>query len=193
MDMSTDSIAIEDTQSWLRRAVIGLNLCPFAKAVDVKQQIHYAVTHAIQIPELLQVLECELHALAQSQPSERDTTLLIAVDGFSEFLEFNALLIRADRLLVDLGYEGVFQIASLHPRYQFAGTDENDITNYTNRSPYPTLHLLREQSIDRAVNAFPHAESIYETNMETMERLGLNGWNAMGLEPRLNRSVREEN
>ena len=180
----TDAQVVEDTRHWLRQAVIGLNLCPFAKSVDVKNQVHYAVSRAVGFKDLLADLKSELNDLAGLVASARDTTLLIAPDGFSEFMEFNDLLGEADRLLVKLGFEGVFQIASLHPHYQFAETDPHDITNFTNRAPYPTLHLLREESIDRAVQAFPHAEAIFEVNMATMKRLGRSGWDALGVQAR---------
>ncbi len=173
--------AIDDTRVWLERAVIGLNLCPFAKSVHVKGQIHYAVSRA-QTPEaFLQDLICELKGLLALDPAVRDTTLLIATDCLADFLDFNDFLAQADQALVDLELDGVLQIANLHPDYQFAGTVADDITNYTNRSPYPTLHLLREDSIDRAVAAFPEAEAIFEKNMETMERIGPEGWAALGV------------
>lgn len=176
-----DAVVIEDTRRWLRRAVIGLNLCPFAKSVDVKDQVHYAVSHSVGFKDLLADLTAELNALAALDAAERDTTLLIAPDGLADFLEFNDFLAQANRLLAKMGYEGIFQIASLHPQYQFADAPLDAITNCTNRSPYPTLHLLREDSIDRAVKAFPHAEAIFETNMRTMERLGADGWSALGV------------
>lgn len=176
---STDAAVIEDTRRWLRRAVIGLNLCPFAKSVDVKDQVHYAVTRNVGFKDLLADLKQELNALAALDATERDTTLFIAPDGLVDFLEFNDFLAQANRLLAKLGYDGIFQIASLHPQYQFADAPQDAITNCTNRSPYPTLHLLREDSIDRAVKAFPHAEAIFETNMRTMERLGPDGWSAL--------------
>ena len=174
-----DALVVEDTRRWVQRAVIGLNLCPFAKSVEVKQQVRYVVSHAKTAKRLLADLKRELQALVAADPAELDTTLLIAPDGFGEFLDFNDLLERADQLLVALDLDGVLQIASLHPQYQFADTEEDDITNYTNRSPYPTLHLLREESVDRAVAAFPHAEAIFETNIETMRRLGPAGWAAL--------------
>ncbi len=176
-------VVIEDTRVWLERAVIGLNLCPFAKSVHVKGQIHYAVSQAETPQALLQDLIFELKALQAHTPSERDTTLLVAPDCLADFLDFNDFLAKADRALVDLELDGVLQIASLHPQYQFAGTAEDDVTNYTNRSPYPTLHLLREASIDRAVEAFPEAETIFEKNMETMTELGSEGWVALGVGP----------
>ena len=177
----TTQMAIDDTRVWLERAVIGLNLCPFAKSVHVKRQIHYVVSRAQTAQALLQDLIVELKALLDSAPAARDTTLLIAPDCLADFLDFNDFLAKADQALLDLELEGVLQIANLHPDYQFAGTRADDITNYTNRSPYPTLHLLREDSIDRAVDAFPEAETIFEKNMETMERLGADGWAALGV------------
>lgn len=176
-----DNAVVEDTRRWVQRAVIGLNLCPFAKSVEVKDQVRYAISHATRAKALLADLKRELLHLVDTDPTTLDTTLLIAPDGFADFLEFNDLLARADQLLVDLDLDGVLQIASLHPKYQFADTEPDDITNYTNRAPYPTLHLLREESVDRAVAAFPNPEAIFETNMQTMKRLGTEGWNALDL------------
>jgi hypothetical protein len=172
---------VADTQRWLERAVIGLNLCPFAKSVHVKGQVHYAVSQANNLRDLLVDLIHELNGLVALDASERDTTLLVAPNCLADFLDFNDFLAEADQALVDLDLDGVLQIASLHPQYQFAGTAADDVTNFTNRSPYPTLHLLREDSIDRAVAAFPQAEAIYEVNMRTMERLGPEGWAALGV------------
>lgn len=177
-----DAQVVEDTRRWLHRAVIGLNLCPFAKSVDVKGLVHYAVTRSVGFKDLLTDLKLEFNALAALEDTVRDTTLFIAPDGLQDFLEFNDFLSHANRLLSKLGFEGVFQIASLHPQYQFADAQPDAITNFTNRSPYPTLHLLREASIDRAVKAFPHAEAIFETNMRTMERIGHEGWAALGVD-----------
>ena len=176
-----DALVIADTQRWVQRAVIGLNLCPFAKSVEVKKQVRYVVSHATRTKPLLIDLKRELLELIATDPAILDTTLLVAPEGFSDFLEFNELLERADKLLVELDLDGVLQIASLHPQYQFAGTEPDDITNFTNRAPYPTLHLLREESVDRAVAAFPNAEAIYETNMQTMKDLGAEGWAALGV------------
>jgi len=137
------------------------------------------VSHATTWQDLLQDLIVELKNLVATDAKLRDTTLLIAPNCLHDFLDYNDFLYDADRALVDLELDGVLQIASLHPRYQFAGTVEDDITNFTNRSPYPTLHLLREDSIDRAVAAFPNPESIFEANMQTMERLGPGDWAAL--------------
>jgi hypothetical protein len=177
-----DARVVEDTRRWVQRAVIGLNLCPFAKSVEAKGLVRYVVSHASGAKPLLADLKRELLALVAADPVALDTTLLVAPDGFAEFLEFNDLLERADKLLVDLDLDGVLQIASLHPQYQFADTGPDDITNFTNRAPYPTLHLLREDSVDRAVAAFPHAEAIFETNMQTMQDLGPQGWAALGVD-----------
>jgi uncharacterized protein len=176
----------EDTRRWLERAVIGLNLCPFAKAVHVKGQVHYAVSDATDAAGLRRDLVAELSALAAANPQVRDTTLVIAPDAFPDFLDFNDFLAEADAALAELGLEGTIQIASFHPQFQFGGTAPDDITNHTNRAPYPTLHLIREASIDRAVQSFPQAEAIYEVNMATLEKLGHAGWAALdvGATPR---------
>jgi len=178
-------IAAQDTQRWLERAVIGLNLCPFAKAVHVKNQVHYAVTAATAPDALLTLLATELLALADIDPEVRDTTLLVMPDAFPDFLDFNDFMAEADTVLARLDLDGTLQIAPFHPQFQFAGTLDDDITNYTNRAPYPTLHLIREASIDRAVQAFPEAEAIYEVNMDTLEQLGLTGWQALDVGPTL--------
>jgi len=181
----TDSDAAEaivtETKTWLERAVIGLNLCPFAKSVFVKKQVRYALTAASTADELLAELEHELNRLAETDPAELDTTLLIHPQAMTDFLDYHFFLAEVDALNRNLGYDGVFQIASLHPNYEFSGSEPDDIANFTNRSPYPTLHLLRESSIDRAVAAFPDAADIFERNIETMEQLGHDGWKKLWL------------
>lgn len=167
---------IKATQDWLIKAVIGLNLCPFAKSVHIKKQIRYVVSEARNTEALLEDLAKELEYLAEASPNKTDTTLLIHPYVLQDFLEYNDFLDLADNLLEDMQLDGELQIASFHPDYQFADTEFDDITNFTNRSPYPTLHLIREDSIDKAVEAFPEAEAIYETNMATMKKLGLTGW-----------------
>jgi hypothetical protein len=176
---ATEAQVVDDTRRWLERAVIGLNLCPFAKAVHVKGQVHYAVSAATDWNELLADLALELDALLAYDASVRETTLLIAPQALTDFFEFTGFLAEADRLLQQRGLAGVVQLASFHPRYQFAGTEAGDITNFTNRAPHPTLHLLREDSIARAVQAFPDAADIYETNMATLRRLGHEGFEAV--------------
>lgn len=168
-------------QQWLERAVIGLNLCPFAKAVHVKGQIRYVVYPGNDAQECLALLRTELLDLAGADPELRDTTLLMAPHAWPDFLDFNDFLDQADRVLRKAKLNGVLQIASFHPQFQFADSEPDDISNYTNRAPFPTLHLLREASIDRAVQAFPNAESIFDKNIETLERLGHAGWAALGM------------
>ena len=172
---------VADTQRWLERAVIGLNLCPFAKSVFVKKQVRYALTGAATADQLLAELAHEFELLAASEPADLDTTLLIHPLAMGDFLDFHFFLGEVDALIRNLGFDGVFQVASLHPQYEFAGSAPDDIANFTNRSPYPTLHLLRESSIDRAVAAFPDAADIFERNIETMERLGHEGWKKLWL------------
>jgi hypothetical protein len=180
----TATRAEADTRHWLEAAVIGLNLCPFAKAVHVKRQVHYA-THlpADDDAGLLDALLAEAAALVDLPAAERDTTLLMAPNTLADFLDFNDFTARAERQLARAGHEGTLQLASFHPRFQFAGTEAEDIGNATNRAPYPTLHLLREESIDRAVDAFPEAEAIFERNIETLEALGADGWAALKVGP----------
>ena len=175
-DPTTAVDVIASTQRWLERVVIGLNLCPFAKAVYMKQQIRYAVTAATTADALLAELEHELVLLVQADPEEIDTTLLIHPQVMTDFIDFHFFLREADAANRTLGLEGVVQIASFHPAYEFAGSAPDDITNFTNRSPHPLLHLLRESSVDRAVAAFPDAAAIYERNVETLRRLGHEGW-----------------
>ena len=170
------SVVIAETTRWLERAVIGLNLCPFAKAVHVKGQIRYAVCLTASPEHLLTELIRELQILVASDPNVTDTTLLIHPNVFSEFLDYNDFLEVANSTITELKLDGVIQTASFHPQYQFADTEPDDITNFTNRSPYPTLHLLREESVTRAVAAFPEASVIFEKNIETMTALGRAGW-----------------
>lgn len=173
--------ALDDTRRWLERAVIGLNLCPFAKAVLVKQQVHFAATEPEDASGLLDAFGRELEALVALDASQRDTTLLVIPRGMDDFLSFLDLVARAERLVRKRGLEGVVQVAHFHPRFVFADADEDDITNCTNRSPYPTLHLLREDSMARAVSAFPDPAAIYDANMERLRALGAEGWDALGV------------
>ena len=176
-----EATVLHDMRRWLERAVIGLNLCPFAKAVHVRGQVHWVVSRASSTQALEEELVRELGALVATSPAERDTTLLVVPTGMGDFFEFNLFLADAGRILKRMGLTGTIQIASFHPEFQFAHTSRDDIGNNTNRAPYPTLHLLRESSIARAVLAFPDAEMIYGNNIETLERLGPAGWDALGV------------
>lgn len=171
---SDDPVA--ETRRWLQRAVIGLNLCPFAKAVHVRNQVRYVLSEATTATDLLADLTRELEFLHAADPAMVETTLLIHPNVLGDFLDYNDFLDEADAAVEALGLEGELQVASFHPDYLFAGSDPDDPANCTNRSPYPMLHLLREESVARAVEAFPDPDAIVERNVETMERLGLEGY-----------------
>ena len=176
---ATVSAAAAETLAWVDRAVIGLNLCPFARAVRVKGQIRCVVSDTTDADTLLRTLCDEAQRLRDTDPSLCDTTLLVHPQVLGDFADHNDFLDVAETALAEMGCDGELQLASFHPDYQFEGTEPGDVTNATYRSPYPTLHLLREASIDRAVQAFPDAEAIYEVNLRTMETLGPAGWQAL--------------
>jgi hypothetical protein len=182
---NTERIAIEDTQAWLTRAVVGLNLCPFAKAVMAKGQVRYVVTELTEPEQVLKLLQTEMQTLVDADPDTLDTTLLIAPYLLPDFLDFNEFLFDCEAVLQAMDLEGVLQIADFHPNYQFAGTAPEDVENRTNQSPYPTLHLLREDSVTRAVDAFPDAALIYERNTTLLREMGVAGWQALGMTARL--------
>lgn len=175
----TPDEAIAATRRWIERAVIGLGLCPFASAVYAREQVRYAVSGAQHADALLDDLTREMRLLAQAAPEAVDTTLLIHPQALTDFLDYNDFIGVAEAALTALGLASALQIATFHPAYQFAGTTVQDVANCTNRSPYPTLQLLRQASMNRAVAAFPDARAIYEKNIETMRRLGLAGWEAL--------------
>lgn len=181
-----ERIAIEDTQRWLLQAVVGLNLCPFAKAVVTKNLVRYRACLSTEPADVLTLLREELQHLASTDESLLDTTLLIAPNLLPDFFSFNAFLSDCDDVLLDMNLEGVLQFADFHPHYTFAGEDPQGMSHFTNRTPYPTLHLLRESSIDKAVTAYPDAALIYERNMALLEKMGREGWAALGLQARLN-------
>ena len=172
-------------EAWLDKAVIGLNLCPFAKAVVSKKQLRYAVCLDSDPEQVLKVLQQEMQWLVDTDAAVLDTTLLIAPHLLPDFSAFNEFLFDCDSVLVSMALEGVLQIADFHPRYQFAGTEPDDMANHSNRAPYPTLHLLREDSIDKAVQAYPDASQIYERNIELLDKLGAEGWQALGIKARV--------
>ena len=176
MSERNDADPIASTQHWLERAVIGLNLCPFAKAVQVKGQVRWVLSDATTPEALLEQLGEELLHLRDTPAEDTDTTLIVHPRVLTDFLDYNDFLDSADALVESLGLDGVLQVASFHPQYQFAGSAPDDVENFTNRSPYPTLHLLREDSVSRAVAAFPDPEVIVERNVETLRELGVEGW-----------------
>jgi len=172
---------VADTVDWVEKAVLGLGLCPFARPVHAEKRIRFAVTTARDMDRLADVLQTELETLADSAPESIETTLLVHPLALQDFLAFNDFLEVADEIVEEMGLAGVLQVASFHPDYQFEGTAPGDIENFTNRSPYPTLHLLREESIERAVAAHPDTEQIFRTNIATLQRLGHDGWARLGL------------
>jgi hypothetical protein len=186
MNTPADNIPLDDpiaaTRRWLERAVIGLNLCPFAKAVLAKQQVRFVLSEATTPEALLEELAYELVWLDRADPAQTDTTLLIHPHVLGDFLDYNDFLDQADAAVDALGLEGEIQVASFHPDYQFAGTHFDDAGNCSNRSPYPTLHLLREASVERAVEAYPDPDVIVERNLDTLEKLGSDGYRKL-LEP----------
>ena len=167
---------IASTRHWLTSCVIGLNLCPIARAVHMSDRVRYFVSDATTTAGLVDDLEQELQLLEHADPEETETTLLIHPGVLDEFLDFNDFLDDADRLIESLQLVGVIQIASFHPQYQFADLSSSDIGNYTNRSPYPILHLLRENSVEQAIASMSDTSEIYRKNLQTMNALGLNGW-----------------
>lgn len=171
--------AITETRDWVERIVIGLNLCPFAPAPVLKGLIRYVTSDAETQEALLEDLATELQRLVAAPPEEIETTLLIHPRALQDFHDFNDFLEVADELLRVLELEGEIQIASFHPHYQFADTESDDIGNATNRSPYPTLHLLREESISRAVDSFGDTRRISTNNLATLGKLGLEGLQAL--------------
>ncbi len=177
-----DSATVTDhTRQWLEKAVIGLNLCPFAKAPHVKNLVRISVSQARHLDGFLEDLDRELQLLGDSPADELETTLLVHPTLFPDFDTFNQMLDIADAAVVDNGLEGIVQIAPFHPNFQFEGTDSDDIGNYTNRSPYPTLHLIREDSIAKAAQAFPDASVIFERNIALLEKMGHEGWDKLDI------------
>ena len=175
-----DSATVTDhTRQWLEKAVIGLNLCPFAKAPHVKNLVRISVSQARHLDGFLEDLDRELQLLADTPPEQLETTLLVHPTLFADFLQFNDMLDTAEAAIADNGLEGIIQIAPFHPDFRFEGTEADDIGNYTNRSPYPTLHLIREDSIAKAAEAFPDAEAIFGRNIALLEKMGKSGWDAL--------------
>ncbi|MEX1165416.1 MAG: DUF1415 domain-containing protein [Hydrogenophaga sp.] len=176
-----DAAAIlEDTRRWIEKAVIGLNLCPFARAVYVKNQVRIVVSRAKHLDAFLDELDAELDLLKNTPAEETDTTLLVHPSLFPDFFVFNDFLNVVDDVVAEHELEGVIQVASFHPLFQFEGVEADDISNATNRSPYPMLHLLREDSVERAIASDAgDAEKIVERNIQTLRDLGQAGWKSL--------------
>lgn len=183
MELSDDTV-LADTRRWIEKAVIGLNLCPFARAVYVKNQVRIVVSRARHLDAFLDDLDRELTLLAQTPAEEIDTTLLVHPTLFPDFFVFNDFMGVVDDVLDEHGLEGTIQVANFHPAFQFEGEPENDASHFTNRAPYPTLHLLREDSVERAVASDAgDAEKIVERNIQTLRDLGAEGWRQLLAKP----------
>jgi hypothetical protein len=167
---------IAATRTWLEQAVIGLQLCPFAAGPHLSDRVRYRVSEQRSSVGLLDELSQELQALQDADPLKCETTLLVHPQVLTDFLDYNDFLDECDAAVAELGFEGELQVASFHPLYRFSGTDVQDIENYTHRSPYPMLHLLREASVARAVASFPDIHDIGTNNIRTLRRLGHEGW-----------------
>lgn len=178
-DADRSAAVLRDMHRWLERAVIGLNLCPFARGVHARGQVRWVVSAATATDDILAELAQELTLLDQADPLQHDTTLLVLPDALPDFLDFNDFLDAADAAVEALGLEGELQVASFHPRYQFAGTSPDDIGNFTNRAPWPALHLLREESLAQAIDSFGDTDTIYTANIQRLQQLGLAGWHAL--------------
>jgi len=167
------------TRNWLEKAVLGLKLCPFAQRPWQQGLVRIEVTDAANVETLLDDLRLELTRLRDVPASVVETTLLVAPGILENFLDFNDFLELADMELENLELDGALQIASFHPDFQFADTRADDIENCTNRAPYPTLHLLRESSIEAVTAGLDDPDQIYRNNIETLRRLGRAGWDAL--------------
>ncbi len=167
----TDQYVKAATQAWLKSVIIEHSICPFAQREQDRGSIHFSISHDTEIEQCLLYLMLECDRLDTETGIE--TTLLIYADAFTEFDDYLDFVEIAEALLAEQGYEGTYQLASFHPDYCFQGSDPDDAANYTNRSPYPMLHLLRETSIERAVAGHPNPESIPQHNIELTRKLGL--------------------
>lgn len=166
-----------DTRRWLEHVVIGLNLCPFARAVFVRNQVRIVVSSARHIDAFLDDLDRELAHLQATSAEETETTLLVHPTLFPDFMVFNDFQGVVDDVLQEHSLEGVIQVAHFHPDFLFDGEPEDDMSHFTNRAPYPILHLLREDSVARAVDsAAGDADAIVERNVRTLRDLGPEGW-----------------
>jgi hypothetical protein len=167
-----DDIVEASVKSWIEKVIVGLNFCPFAKKEMERNTVRYAIFPATQVNAALSHLLEELALLDQLQDIQ--TTLLIFPQGFADFDDFLDMLEMANILIGQGGYGGIYQLASFHPEYCFDGEEQNDPANYTNRSPYPILHILRESSIEAVLKRYPDPESIPENNIAKARELGSN-------------------
>jgi hypothetical protein len=171
--------ALAATRAWVERAVIGLGLCPYARAAQASGRVRYVCSTAADAAELLADFAAEVGHLRAASPGSVETSLLVHPWALAEFDAYNDFLDVADAALSALGARGVLQVASFHPRYRFAGSDADDVANATNRSPYPMLQLLREATVSAAVDAGADGEAIAAANVARLRRLGERRWRAL--------------
>lgn len=177
MNCNPDYLFIEATQTWLKSVIIEYSLCPFAKRELERGSIRFSINHDAGLEACLQHLMLECYQLNAEEQIE--TILIVYANAFADFDDYLDFLDLAERLLTEQGYEGIYQLASFHPHYCFEGAKQDDPANYTNRSPYPMLHLLRESSLEHAINSHPNPESIPERNIKLTRELGLTKMQAL--------------
>ncbi|MFP5402389.1 MAG: DUF1415 domain-containing protein [Gammaproteobacteria bacterium] len=166
-----DEQIIADVEQWLDEVVIGLDLCPFAARPRREKRVRIAVSHATTPEALLDDLQAELERLADAPAGELETTLLAIPDMLEDFADYNDFLDAVDLWVEQFGWEGELQVASFHPQYQFADTEADDPGNLTNRSPWPLLHIIREDSLEKAIEHYPDVDGIPERNIARMKAL----------------------
>lgn len=166
-----DRIVVNQTYCWVKSVIIKHNFCPFARRELERNSIRYCVNRDTELEPALQAVIDECICLDDNKDTE--TTLLIFSEGFSDFDDYLDLVELAQDLLADQGYEGIYQLASFHPNYCFEGAEQDDVANYTNRSPYPMMHLIREASMEKALESYPEPEKIPERNVEYARELGM--------------------
>lgn len=173
--MNKNEEIIKQTTDWLNSVVIGLNLCPFAAKPFKNKNIRLALSHATDDEGIIKDLEAEIERLniynTKNNSGYIETTVLIIPNSLSDFFDYNQFLDRAENLIKQQNLTGIYQIASFHPNYQFGGTLPEDAENLTNRSPYPILHIIREESIEMVLSKFPNADKIPTNNINTVENL----------------------
>ncbi len=179
LEVPSSDLVIAQTVRWLELAVVGLNFCPFAKAVHRQNRIRYVVTQVTNNEALLEILQEEIKHLQATPIEQTETTLLIHPMVLQSFPDFSEFLHLMDLELTIWGYRGEFQIASFHPDYQFAKVSADHIGNITNRAPFPTLHVLREASVSRANEQLPDVDAILSRNLQTATHLGADQWRAL--------------
>lgn len=174
-----NSQVIKTVQNWVEEFIIGYNICPFAKKVFVTLRIKYILNTSTNDEQILQAFLKELQWLSTTDSKEIDTTLFILTNAFLDFEHYLNFIHIIEVMIEQLDYEGVFQVATFHPNYQFEGTQPTDAENFTNRAPFPIIHILREESVEKAIENYPNPEAIPERNIDLMNKMGAEKLNAI--------------